>query len=52
MSTIRLLGAFVGLIVFACGTAWSQPYPSKAVRVVVVFPPGGATDVVGRLAFR
>ena len=52
MSTIRLLGAFVGLIVFACGTAWSQPYPSKPVRVVVVFAPGGATDVVGRVAFR
>jgi len=52
MSTIRLLGAFVGLIVFACGTAWSQPYPSKPVRVVVVFPPGGATDVVGRFVFQ
>ena len=52
MSTIRLLGAFVGIIVFACGAAWSQPYPSKQVRVVVVFPPGGATDIVARIVFQ
>ncbi|MBI3918531.1 MAG: tripartite tricarboxylate transporter substrate binding protein [Betaproteobacteria bacterium] len=52
MSTIRSLGAFVGLIVFACGAAWSQPYPSKPVRVVVVFPAGGGTDTVARLVFQ
>jgi len=52
MNTIRLLGAFVGLIVFACGAAWSQPYPSKPVRVVVVFPAGGGTDTVARLVFQ
>jgi tripartite-type tricarboxylate transporter receptor subunit TctC len=52
MKTYRWLGAIAGLIVFACGTAWSQPYPSKPVRVVVVFPPGGATDVVARIVFQ
>ena len=52
MNKIRLLGAFVGLIVFACGTAWSQPYPAKPVRVVVVFPAGGGTDTVARLVFQ
>ena len=52
MSTIRLLGAFVGSIVLACGAAWAQPYPSKPVRVVIVFAPGGATDVVGRIVFQ
>jgi tripartite-type tricarboxylate transporter receptor subunit TctC len=52
MSTIRLLGAIAGLIVCSCGTAWAQPYPSKPVRVIVVFAPGGATDVVGRIVFQ
>jgi len=52
MSAIRLLGAIAGLIVLACGTAWSQAYPSRAVRVVCVFPPGGATDVVSRIVFQ
>ena len=52
MSAIRLLGAIAGLVMLACGTAWSQAYPSKPVRVVIVFAPGGATDVVGRLVFQ
>src|SRR5688572_25301436 len=52
MHTLRLLGAFVCLMVFACGSAWSQAYPSKPVRVVVVFPAGGGTDIVSRILFQ
>jgi tripartite-type tricarboxylate transporter receptor subunit TctC len=52
MSTIRSLGAFAVLILMACGVSWAQQYPAKPVRVVIVFPPGGATDIVGRIAFQ
>jgi tripartite-type tricarboxylate transporter receptor subunit TctC len=51
MSTIRWLSAVAGLVL-ACGTAWAQPYPSKPARVVIVFPPAGATDIVGRIVFQ
>lgn len=52
MGMNRWLGAFLGIAVLACGAAWSQQYPSKPVRVVVVFAPGGGTDIVGRIVFQ
>jgi tripartite-type tricarboxylate transporter receptor subunit TctC len=52
MNAFRLLGAVAGFFVFACGSAWSQAYPSKPVRVVVVFPAGGGTDIVSRIIFQ
>ena len=31
------------------GTAEAQPYPNRPVRMVIAFPPGGTSDVVGRV---
>ena len=33
----------------ACTAAPAQTWPSKPVRVIVPFPPGGGTDVIGRV---
>ena len=42
------------VILVASGTplGMAQNYPVKPVRVIVVFPPGGSTDVVARVAFQ
>jgi len=40
---------FAYLLALSSALAWAQDYPSKPVRMVVGFPPGGGTDVVARI---
>ena len=45
---IGLVWAAMGLI--ASGLVWAQAdYPSKPVKIIVTFPPGGTSDVMARM---
>ena len=47
MSAYKYLTIFI-MLLWSASIAHAQPYPSKAVRIIVGFPPGGATDIATR----
>jgi tripartite-type tricarboxylate transporter receptor subunit TctC len=46
------IAAIAASMLLLPATVLAQAYPTKPVRVVIVFPPGGSNDVVGRIVFQ
>jgi tripartite-type tricarboxylate transporter receptor subunit TctC len=40
----------LALLALCCSSAFGQTYPAKPITLIIPFPPGGSTDIVGRIA--
>jgi tripartite-type tricarboxylate transporter receptor subunit TctC len=44
----KLIGCTLALFAFVSGVALAQGFPSRPLKIIVPFPPGGGTDVAAR----
>src|SRR5262245_15697258 len=47
--SFHLAAAIVGSLLLPAAGAVAQDYPTRSVRIILPFPPGGGTDVFARV---
>jgi tripartite-type tricarboxylate transporter receptor subunit TctC len=45
----RALSLFAAALLLAAGSTMAQQFPTRTIKLIVPYPPGGATDVIGRV---
>jgi hypothetical protein len=49
MRRVRLMAAGLCVSIASAVIANAQPYPSRIIKLIVPYPPGGVVDITGRL---
>src|SRR5919106_6655149 len=47
--SVRILGCSALAFICAAGPSWSQNYPTKPIRLIVGYAPGGSVDTTARI---
>jgi tripartite-type tricarboxylate transporter receptor subunit TctC len=50
MTRLLAMTKLLALLALCCSWAFAQSYPAKPITLIIPFPPGGSTDIVGRIA--
>jgi tripartite-type tricarboxylate transporter receptor subunit TctC len=48
MTVSRCLGLVLAVLAVVAGPLYAQTFPAKSVRLILPFPPGGPSDILGR----